>query len=125
MTDLIVWLEKGLSEVDEADQRYQRILASAEPVPFSSLEAKLKDFIKEIAGQYPDAIVTLTGDASPVEAGYSKLGVLLRFGDDAPQGAYEEVAGAATELELTMYDPEMGLVMGYDDSLDVEVLDNE
>jgi hypothetical protein len=123
--DLIVWKEKGLSEVDDAEERYQRIRAEVEPVPFHELDAQVRAFIEEASAKLPGAVVTTSKGQGPQEISYSKLGVIVKLDDDAPDHAYEEVLGAATDLGLTTYDPELGTVMGYDDSLDFEIVDNE
>lgn len=122
--DLGVWKEKGLSSTDEAKARYQRILANADTLPFSELDERLRNFIREISGkQFQEAILGAPTGANLVDQTFSRHGVILRFGDDSPKDAYGETLGSATDFDLTMYDPEMGMGVGYDDSLDVEIYD--
>lgn len=123
--DLIVWKEKRLSEGDDAEQRYRKILANESLSSFDSLDIRIQQFINEISSKYPGSILIPNKGQSPADNEYSRLGVVVRFDDDPPEGAYDDVLGAATELDLTLYDPEMGMVLGYDDSVDIEIYDND
>lgn len=123
--DLVVWKEKGLSSAEEAEARYQRIRANTDPMPFSELDEQMQAFIRDAAGKFQEAIVGASAEINPVDRSFSRHGVLLRFGEEMNMTAYPMTSEITTTLDLTLYDPEMGLVEGYDDSMDIEVYDNE
>jgi hypothetical protein len=123
--DLVVWKEKGLSSVDEADDRYRRILDHEETVPFSALDQSLQAFIEQASEKFPAAVLTSRDAGGSTGGGYSRYGVVLRFGVDMAMDALPGTTDIATPLELTIYDPEMELVIGYDDSLDITVVDDD
>lgn len=127
--DVVVWKEKGLSNVAQAESRYQRILANEEPVPITELDEGLQAFIRQASQDLPEAILKPDGSASPVDVTYSKFGVVLRFEADKGMEPVAQTADIATPLDLTIYYPslETPMVEGYDDSEDedIEIFDND
>jgi hypothetical protein len=127
--DVVVWKEKGLSNVKQAESRYQRILADDESVPIAELDEQLQAFIRQASQELPEAIVKPGGSSSPVDATYSRFGVVLRFDPDRGMEPVAQTADIATPLDLTIYYPslETPMVEGYDDSEDedIEIFDND
>jgi hypothetical protein len=121
--DLVVWKEKGLSNVKAAGERYQKILANEDPVPVSELEEPLQSFLRQASEMFPEAIVAAVKGAMPTDWSFSRYGVVLRFGEGMEKTAYSMTADITTPLDLTLFDPEMGMVEGYDDSMDIEIID--
>jgi hypothetical protein len=125
--DVVVWKERGLSNVKQAESRYRAILANDELVPISELEDELQAFIRQASQDLPDAIVTPDGTAAPVDTAFSKLGIVLRFEADKGMEPVAQTADIAAPLGLTIYYPSLDppMVEGYDDSEDIEILDIE
>jgi hypothetical protein len=125
--DVVVWKETSLSNVKQAESRYRKILANEESVPISELEDELQAFIRQASQDLPDAIVTPDSTAAPVNATYSKLGIVLRFEAATGMEPVAQTADIATPLGLTIYYPSLKppMVEGYDDSEDIEILDIE
>jgi hypothetical protein len=107
---LVFWHEVGLSELSEAESRYQRILNDDAPISVDGLEGALRDFAIRLAESYPG-----TGQR------YSQHGLVIELSDALPSDIVAKVYAVADPLGLTMYHPQAGFVLGVDDDLGVEV----
>jgi hypothetical protein len=56
---------------------------------------------------------------------FSSFGIVIRFSNPHPSNAYDEALGTVTDFDLTLYDREEGMVAGYDNSVDIEIYDDE
>lgn len=125
MTELVIWKEVGLSSVDDAELRRERILNDDAPVPIGELDEQLAQFVRELQRRLPDVVIVQPSGAGrhgPDESSrlYSRQGVVLQLGDDLPQDAHERVLVLTIEPGLTLYDPEIG-VIGNDDSIEITI----
>lgn len=120
MIELAFWREVGISEATEAEARYQSIIADQNPVPLTELDEQVQRFVHQLRTALPELQV-VGQDSSIGKEAHSRFGILVRIGDDMPEDTYGRVMGLAAPTRLTMYDPESQLVMGDDDSIEIEI----
>jgi hypothetical protein len=119
--DLVFWKEKGLSDADQAERRYRQILFDDERVPLGELDSSLREFVEEVERRLPE-VRTVPDEHSIRDAGYSRSGIIFRIEELT---LHRELDLIAHQRGLTMYNPEMRMVIGRDDSIDIEIIDNE
>lgn len=128
MRRLLFWSEKGLSEKDRAEARYQSALNDADPVAFADLDAKLQSFALEVHGAFPDIEFGGPGFESVPgrnleERCYSRQGLVLQIPDGLPKDTVSRSYALGEPFGLTMYNPKGEYVLGVDDDLGVEIID--
>jgi hypothetical protein len=126
MRTLIFWSEVGLSELEEAVARYERIQNEKHPVAFRALDERLQSFAAEVFEQCPDTAFGGLGfeappGSDPSAKHYSPEGLVVRLGDSMPNDTVSRLYGIGDTRGLTMFNPQSGYVLGVDDDLGVDI----
>lgn len=111
MIEAVFWYETTVSNVAQAEDRYQRILEDMRPVPLTGLDQALRAFVLRVRDEAPQARILDLGSAGG-ERLYSRHGVVVAVPEELVKPLYSQVSGIGTELNLSVYDREDGYVLG-------------
>ena len=128
MRRLVFWLEKGLSNVDEARSRYDRILNDENLVVFEEFDTTMRQFALQASEQYPGVRFGAQEfedrpGGSTASRHYSRHGIVIEIDDSLPRNLIAKLYEIATPLGLTIYNMQSRYVLGVDDDLGVTTND--
>ncbi|GAA2273980.1 hypothetical protein GCM10009853_029810 [Glycomyces scopariae] len=120
MIEIICWYETSVSSAAQAEERYERILEDASPVPVRDLDGPLRAFVSRLREEAPDARVLELGRAGG-ERLYSRHGVAVTIPDELAKPLYGIVSDLAIGQNLSIYDREDGYVIGLEHDPDIVI----